>query len=74
MVRFGSSAIRYYSVFFMLAITFGYLFFHFQMLRAGHGLVPTSRFALWMFIGVITSARLGHCLFYEPDFYRRSAA
>jgi len=67
--RFGGRAIRYYSVFYLLAMVFGYLAFHRQMLRGGHGLVPTSQFALWMFVGVMVGGRLGHCLFYEPEFY-----
>ncbi len=67
--RLGGRAIRYYSVFFFLAIVFGYLIFHYQMRRAGHGLIPTSRFALWMFVGIMVGGRLGHCLFYRPEFY-----
>ncbi len=67
--RFSGRAIRYYSVFYFLAMLFGYLTFHHQMRRGGHGLIPTSRFALWMFVGIMVGGRLGHCLFYEPEFY-----
>lgn len=67
----GGRAIRYYSLFYFLAIVVGYWVFHVQMRRGGHGLIPTSRFIPWMFIAIIVGGRLGHCLFYEPDVYLR---
>lgn len=67
--RIGGRAIRYYSVFYFLAMLSGYLCFHFQMRRGGHGLIPTSRFIPWMFIAILVGGRLGHCLLYEPGFY-----
>jgi prolipoprotein diacylglyceryl transferase len=65
----GSTPVRIYSVMQLFTVVAGYITFHFQMVRAGHGVVPVSRFALWMFIGIMVGARLGHCLFYEPEFY-----
>lgn len=64
-------AVRYYSICFFLAFFLGYFLGHWQMIRGGHGVVPTSRLLLVGFLSVTIGARLGHCLFYEPDFYLR---
>ena len=64
-------AIRYYSICYFLAFFLGYFLGHWQMVRGGHGVVPTSRLLLMGFIAVTVGARLGHCLFYEPEFYLR---
>jgi len=71
MFRVAGRGIRYYSLCFFLVFLLGYLLWHWQMRRAGHGAIPTSRMVLWAFVGVIVGARLGHCLFYEPEVYLR---
>jgi len=69
MFHVAGREVRYYSFFFFLVFFLGYFSWHWQMRRAGHGATPTSRIVLWAFVGVIVGARLGHCLFYEPEFY-----
>jgi prolipoprotein diacylglyceryl transferase len=71
MFRVAGREIRYYSFCFFLVFVLGYSLWHWQMRRAGHGLIPTSRLLLWAFVGVIVGSRLGHCLFYEPEVYLR---
>ncbi len=61
--------VRWYSFFYFLVFLIGYALWHWQMRRGGHGEVPTSRLLLWMLVGLLVGARLGHCLFYEPEFY-----
>jgi phosphatidylglycerol:prolipoprotein diacylglycerol transferase len=69
MFRIAGRGVRWYSFFYFLVFLLGYALWHWQMLRGGHDAVPTSRLLLWMLVGLLTSARLGHCLFYEPEFY-----
>lgn len=69
MIRFAGRSLRWYSFFYFLVFVCGYVLWHWQMRRGGHGAVPTSRLLLWMLVGLLTGARLGHCLFYEPEFY-----
>jgi prolipoprotein diacylglyceryl transferase len=69
MLRLAGREIHYYSVLFFFAFAIGYALWHWQMRRAGHGAVPTSRVLLYGFLGVLVGSRLGHCLFYEPGFY-----
>jgi prolipoprotein diacylglyceryl transferase len=69
MLRLAGREVHYYSALFFLAFAFGYALWHWQMRRAGHGRVPTSRVLLYGFLGVLVGSRLGHCLFYEPGFY-----
>lgn len=71
MFHVAGRGIRTYSFCFFLAFLLGYSLWHWQMRRAGHGAIPTSRMVLWAFVGVIVGARLGHCLFYEPEVYLR---
>jgi prolipoprotein diacylglyceryl transferase len=69
MFQVAGRSIRWYSFLFFMVFLCGYALWHWQMRRGGHGAVPTSRLLLWMLIGVLAGARLGHCLFYEPEFY-----
>jgi len=65
----GAFELRWYSFFFFLVFVFGYGLWQWQMRRGGHDPVPISRFLIWGAVGVIAGGRLGHCLFYEPEFY-----
>lgn len=69
MFSIGPVELRWYSFFFFMVFVFGYLLWHWQMLRGGHDPVPVSRILVWGAVGVIAGGRLGHCLFYEPEFY-----
>lgn len=71
LLRVGSAQLRVYSALLFVLFASGYAAFHWQMRRAGHGLVPTSRFLLWGTGSVLIAGHLGHCLFYEPDYYLR---
>jgi prolipoprotein diacylglyceryl transferase len=69
MFHVAGRGLRWYSFFYFLVFLVGYALWHWQMIRGGHDAVPTSRLLLWMLVGLLTGARLGHCLFYEPEFY-----
>ncbi len=65
---FGLS-IRWYGVLFALAFLFGYIIMKKIFLREGLSEKVLDRLSLYMLIGTIVGARLGHCFFYEPDYY-----
>jgi len=67
--RFGSFAIRWYGVLFALGFVFGYFIIGsiFKKEKVPSKLLDTI--TTYMVVGTIIGARLGHCLFYQPDYY-----
>lgn len=67
--RIGSLAIRWYGLLFALSFVCGYIimlrFFRKEGIPDGVLDVLTT----YMVIGTVVGARLGHCFFYEPDYY-----
>jgi prolipoprotein diacylglyceryl transferase len=61
--------LRYYGIIFALTLYIGYLLWLWQMDRGGHPRKISEPYLLWGVAGVILGARLGHCLFYEPEHY-----
>ena len=69
LIDFGFLQIRYYGLFFAAGIFIGYLLWKWQMLREGFSEEVAEAFVMWGFLAVLIGARLGHCLFYEPQRY-----
>ncbi len=71
LVNLGPLSIRYYSLGFILGFYSGYAYM--KRVFARHGFVKTAvdDLLLYVFWGTIIGARLGHCLFYEPEVYLR---
>lgn len=72
LIRIGNSGIRWYGVCWALGLSAGY--FLMQWLYKRHN-YPQKKFEplfLYVFISIIIGARLGHCLFYEPNYYLSS--
>lgn len=65
----GNHEVRWYGLLFALAFLTGY--FIFKRYLRGDKLTSEMLDSLLIYIAVggIVGARLGHCLFYEPDFY-----
>ncbi|MBW6501812.1 MAG: prolipoprotein diacylglyceryl transferase [Bacteroidales bacterium] len=70
--RIGSFAIRWYGLLFASSFLFGYIIMKKIFDNEGLGDVVLDRLTIYMAIGVIVGARLGHCLFYEPGYYLRN--
>ncbi len=68
-VRIGKFAIRWYGLLFASAFFFGYLimakFFKLEKIRTE----ILDKLTIYMALGTIIGARLGHCFFYEPSWY-----
>lgn len=67
--RIGSFAVRWYSICWCLALLSGYIIVQrlYRQQRIKDELFDPL--FLYCFIGILVGARLGHCLFYEPDYF-----
>ena len=70
--QFGSFGIRWYSMFWLIGLTLGY--FIVRKLYKDQKLTDEQFEPLFIycFLGILIGARLGHCLFYEPDVWLSS--
>ena len=68
----GNHGVRWYGLMIALALYIGYLIFK-RYLR-GDKLTPEMVDSLLVYIAIagIVGARLGHCFFYEPDYYLKN--
>jgi len=70
--RIGSFAVRWYGLLFASSFLFGYIIMKKIFNNEGLGDAVLDRLTIYMAIGVIAGARLGHCLFYEPEYYLKN--
>ncbi|MBN3036518.1 MAG: prolipoprotein diacylglyceryl transferase [Bacteroidales bacterium] len=70
----GTLSIRWYGLLFALAFIAGYLIMGhiFRLEQVPAGLL--DKLTTWMVIGTVVGARLGHCFFYEPEYYLANPA
>lgn len=66
---FGSFSLRYYSLLFVSGLILGYYIVKQIYLRERESIENLEKLAGFVFAGTIIGARLGHCLFYESDYY-----
>lgn len=67
--RFGSFAIRWYGLFFAFAFMFGYIIMKKIFEREQVSIEQLDKLSIYMLIGTVLGARLGHVFFYQPDYY-----
>ncbi|HDP74447.1 MAG TPA: prolipoprotein diacylglyceryl transferase [Bacteroidales bacterium] len=65
----GALSIRYYGVLWALSFLFGYMIFERIVKKESLPENYLDTLTIYMAIGTIAGARLGHCLFYEPSYY-----
>lgn len=63
-------ALRYYSIMFALAFYFSYLILSKIYRKENVSLHLLNKLAIFVFIGTLAGARLGHTLFYEFGYYK----
>lgn len=66
---FGALSIRYYSVFFVGGLYLAYLIMRNMYQKENISIDQLDKLTVYVFIGTLLGARLGHCLFYEPAYY-----
>ncbi len=67
--RIGSFAVRWYGLLFASAFLFSYIVMDKIFKNENLDEAVLDRLTIYMALGVIIGARLGHCLFYEPGYY-----
>lgn len=67
--RVGAFAVRWYGLLFASSFLFGYIIMNRIFKNENLGEAVLDRLTIYMAIGVIAGARIGHCLFYEPAYY-----
>ena len=68
----GPLAIRWYSTCWLIGLLLAYFYVKYLYKKQG---LPDEKFEplfLYCFCGILIGARLGHCLFYEPDYFLSS--
>lgn len=69
MFSIGSFDIRYYGLMWALTILLGERFFSAFARREGYGPQIVETGFVWIVLGAILGARIGHCMFYEFSYY-----
>lgn len=67
--RVGSFAVRWYGLLFASSFVIGYIIMDKIFKNENLKEDVLDRLTIYMAVGVIAGARLGHCLFYEPGYY-----
>ena len=70
--RIGGFGLRWYSLCFLVAFLLGYYIIERMFKREGVKEDYLSSLFLYIFLAILFGARLGHCLFYEPDYFLTS--
>ncbi|MCZ7557391.1 MAG: prolipoprotein diacylglyceryl transferase [Bacteroidia bacterium] len=65
----GTIHVRWYGLLFSLAFLSSFMVMLWIFRREKKGEDILNRLFLYVFIGVVAGARLGHCLFYSPEYY-----
>lgn len=68
---FGFFALRWYGLLFALGFVFGQRILTRIYIAEGRTEQDVDIITLYMIVGTVLGARLGHCLFYEPEVYLR---
>lgn len=67
--RLGPLPIRWYSLGWLLAFAVGFHLVRWMYRKEGKPETDLELVLLYMILGAIIGARLGHCFFYRPDYY-----
>lgn len=72
LLSLGSLSIRWYSLLFISGFILGWFIFRWFCRRENVSETVLDPLLYTLLIGTIVGARLGHCLFYQPDYYLTS--
>ncbi len=67
--RIGAFAVRWYGLLFACSFLFGYIIMNRMFKNENIDEAVLDRLTIYMAVGTILGARLGHCIFYEPEYY-----
>ncbi|PLW92614.1 MAG: prolipoprotein diacylglyceryl transferase [Marinilabiliales bacterium] len=69
MVELGPLQIRYYGLLFAMGFLIGYFIVKHFFVYENAPLKEIDKMSMYIIVGAVIGARLGHCLFYEPEVY-----
>lgn len=69
MFNIGGFAVRWYGLLFAAGFFFGYIIMQRIFKKENIPAKVLDRLTIYMLLGTVIGARLGHCLFYEPEYY-----
>jgi phosphatidylglycerol---prolipoprotein diacylglyceryl transferase len=69
LIHLGPIQIRWYGLLFAMGFFFGLKWFHQAFAKLNHPRAWVDSLLTYMIIGTLAGARLGHCFFYEPEYY-----
>ena len=70
LVKFGDNfGIRWYGLLFASAFLFGYIIFNRFFIKQGLSVELLDKLTIYVAVGTVIGARLGHCLFYDFHYY-----
>ena len=70
--RLGFIAPRYYGLMFALGFLTAYHIVQWMYQREGRNIEDLSSLLFHLIVGCVVGARLGHCLFYQPEYFLRN--
>ena len=68
-IKLGPFALRWYGLLFALAFVFGYIILTKIYSLEKKPLADLEQLSIYVILGTVIGARLGHCLFYDPVYY-----
>jgi phosphatidylglycerol---prolipoprotein diacylglyceryl transferase len=69
LIRLGPLTVRWYGLFFALLFWLGYLIVRWEFRVENKNDQDLDRLLIYIVIGTVVGARLGHCLLYDPAYY-----
>ena len=66
---FGPITLRWYGLMFVIGLLLNYFFTRWVFKREKYSLEDLDTAVIFLFLGMVIGARLGHVFFYEADFY-----
>lgn len=69
LIKLGPLTIHWYGVLFASAILAGLQYMKFVFKRESQPEDALDNLLIYVVVGIVVGARLGHCLFYDPQFY-----
>jgi phosphatidylglycerol---prolipoprotein diacylglyceryl transferase len=70
----GNLTLRWYGLLFALSFFLGYFILAAAFKKEGVSIKLLDSLTIYMAVGMVIGARLGHCLFYEPGYYLHNPA
>jgi phosphatidylglycerol---prolipoprotein diacylglyceryl transferase len=68
-VKLGPISLRWYGLLFAMGFFLGYLIFQKYFRKDGITIEILDKLTIYMVLGTVIGARLGHCLFYDASYY-----